>query len=336
MLARLLAVFRRRRPEPPPPAPILVPMPNPRAMVDRTHTQALQAMVADLGGPVYELDRTVWRPLAVEIADRAREAPPPPSFPSVATRVIAVAGEPEPDINELVGAVQRDGAIASAVLRIANSVAFSPAVPIVTLRAAISMLGIRPFVEIVLGSAGRSFYAVASRDELDAYPDIWRTMFDEAMANAFSSGRLALDLPSARGERALLAGLLADVGRPIAMRVLTKMIRDGMPRPPEPMVHAILDDISAEIGVRAIAEMKLPAELQAACIPEGDAPSADSQIARLIASIGAIQRRSPRIWSNAADVRRSARNLHLSPRLVSTLFAQREQDIMRVAEMFGR
>src|ERR1051326_8943452 len=110
-----------------------------------------------------------------------------------------------------------------------------------------------------------------------------------------------------------------------------------MASPPrrEPRVHATLDEIAAEIGVRAVAEMKLPAELQAACIPADDTPSADSQIARLIAGIGAIQRRSPRIGSKTADVRRAAKHLHLSPRFVSTLFAQREQDIMRVADMFG-
>jgi len=80
--------------------------------------------------------------------------------------------------------------------------------------------------------------------------------------------------------------------------------------------------------------MKLPPELFAACIPDAETPSADSQIARLIASIGAIQRRTPRIWTNAGDVRRCARFLHLTPRYVATLFAQREQDVQRVGEMF--
>src|SRR5262249_31320114 len=154
-----------------------------------------------------------------------------------------------------------------ALLRIANSVAFSPATPITTVRDAIRMLGVKHVVEIVVGTAGSSFYNVTAHAELELFPALWQSMFDEAMANAFSSGRLALDIRGARGERALLAGLLVDIGRPIALRLLCGMILGAngwnkIERVDEAVALAILDEVSPVLGRRVISGMGLPDELR--------------------------------------------------------------------------
>ncbi|MEO8703099.1 MAG: HDOD domain-containing protein [Kofleriaceae bacterium] len=297
----------------------------------------LRDAIDALGGPMVELDREVWSTLAKQVDQLAASAPPPPSFPMVAMQVLSLAKKPELDLNELVGIVQRDAAIATAMLRIANSAMFAPAVPITTVRAAISSLGLRNVVEIVLGTAGKSFYTVASTSELDLYPALWQSMFDEAMANAFTCGRLALDIRGARGERALLAGLLSDVGRPIALRILSRMIRDGVTTGPldEATVLATLDEVAPAVGRRAIMQMNLPEELRVACIADAHLPTADSQIAQLVSAIGAIQRRSPRIWISAGDVRVAAERLGLEPLVVRTQFAQRHQYVIQATEMFG-
>lgn len=300
-------------------------------------TDMLRQLVIDAGGPTEELDPELWMSLAGRIEQAADSIPPPPSFPSIATEVLSIASKPDVDVNRLVGIVQRDAAIATALLRFANSVAFSPARPITTLRDAIGLIGVTHVVEVVLGSTGRSFYNVASRAELAQFPALWETMFDEAMANAFSAGRLALDVPGARGERALLAGLLADLGRPLALQLLSGMILgtrgERIVRPSDPIALATLDEVAPALGRRVVAAMNLPDELRSACIPDGAQPSPDAQIARLVAAIGAIQRRSPRLWTSAGEVREVSERLALQPLVVRALFAQRAQDMFAAAQM---
>lgn len=295
----------------------------------------LRSLIDDLGGPLLDLERDHWVGLGEQITQIAESMPPPPSFPRIATQLLVMARDPDVDVNDLVGLVQRDAAIASTLVRVANSPAFAPAVPIATLRGAIQSLGISRVVDLVVGSAGRSYYDVASAVELALFPSLWQGMFNDALANAFSAGRLALEVPGSRGDCALFAGLLADVGRPIALRILATMVRDGHAAPSDVVAAATLDEVAPGIGERAIAHMKLPDELRAACIPDPAHPTPDAQIARLIASIGAIQRRSPRMWDNAGDVRQRAEQLKVTPYVLRSLFAQRQQHAREAAELFG-
>jgi HD-like signal output (HDOD) protein len=295
----------------------------------------MRSLVEELGGPEAEVERAAWQGMADRVAKIAETMPPPPSFPRIATELLAMARDPEVDINDMVGLVQRDAAIASTLVRIANSAAFSPAVPVTSLRGAIQSLGVAKVVELALGTASRSYYDVTSTIELALFPDLWPGMFNAAMANAFSAGRLALDVPGTRGECALFAGLLADVGRPIALRILGGLVREGAPPPSNAIALATLDEVAAEIGARTIAGMALPDELRVACIPDPDRPTPDAEVARMIALIGAIQRRGPGMWICADDVRRRAERLRLGPYVVRALFAQRSQHVQEAAQMFA-
>lgn len=335
LLATLLGRRRRARQAAAEAASAQPPAPEAARAAPPTLTDMLRTLVEELGGPESEIDRDQWLGIAERIAKVAESMPPPPSFPRIATQVLMLARDPDVDVNDLVGLVQRDAAIASTLVRIANSPAFAPAVPIATLRGAIQSLGIARVVELVVGGAGRSYYDVASTVELALFPTLWPGMFNDALANAFSAGRLALEVPASRGENALFAGLLSDVGRPIALRILTGLVRDGLAAPSDAMAMATLDEVAPGIGERAILAMNLPDELRTACIPDPKQPSPDAQIARLIASIGAIQRRSPRIWDNAGDVRVRSEQLRLDPYVVRALFAQRLQHVRDAAELFA-
>lgn len=340
LFANLLGRRRARSPSAPAPAkPDAASAPRP-APVSAARTapslsDMLDSLIEGLGGPELEIEPSAWLDLAEQVAQVAESMPPPPSFPRIATQVLAAARDPEVDINELVGLVQRDGALASSLVRTANSPALAPAVPVTSLRGAIQSLGIARVVELVVGTAGRSYYQVASSIELALFPALWPPLFNDAMANGFSAGRLALDVPASRGDNALFAGLLCDVGRPIALRILGSLVSGGAPTPSDPLALAVLDEAAAGISARAIAEMNLPEELRAACILDPDQPTADAVIARLISSIGAIQRRSPRILDNAGDARLCAEQLRLGPYALRSLFAQRTEYVREAAELFA-
>lgn len=332
--AQTVAESPARTPSGTPPAGIAIGRAPSKLSMAPTLTEVLSEQVSQLGGPLVELDRDAWIGLAERIVELG-DSVAPPSFPRIASQVVAVARQPDVNINELVGLVQRDAAIAATLLAVANSVAFSPATPITSLRGAIHMMGVQLVVEVALGASARSYYEVASRAELALFPNLWQCMFEEAMANAFTCGRVALDVPQGRPDRALVAGLLTDVGRPIALRILARLVHEGTPVPSEPVLLATLDEVAARIGERALRRMELPEDLLLGCIPTGDAPTVDAMIAKLVGAIAAMERRSPRIWGNAGDVRQAAEYLKLSPFLVRAMFAQRQQYVVQAREMFG-
>jgi len=256
VLERIFGLFRRpSRVACDPAVAAAIADPSAEPKPPATLTDILNEAIAALGGAPEELDPEAWTSLARRIGQRAELDPPtPPSFPNVVTQALALAKQPELDLNELVGIVQRDAAIATAMLRIANSTALAPASPITTMRGALQSLGLQGVVEVVLGTAGKAFYAVASRSELKLFPTLWHGMFDDAIANAFTAGRLALDVRDARSERALLAGLMSDIGRPLGLRILAALIRDGDVKPDlDPaIVLAALDEVAPSISHRTI------------------------------------------------------------------------------------
>ena len=263
-------------------------------------------------GGVEPVDAIAWSGLAEEVLANADELPPLPSFPAVAGQVITIINRPNLDVNELVSVVQRDAAIASTLIRAANTAAFSPATSINSLRGAISALGTQQVYNVVIASSGRKYYEIASRAELALFPELWSSMFAAATANAFTACRFALDVKNAKVDTALLAGLLADLGRPIALRIIAKLILAKGTKVDEAVVLAALDEVGPQISGRMIEAMQLPT------VVELDSPC--WHIGQLVAAIGAVQRRTLRIWANAGTVRDYSERLGLTPAAIKNLF----------------
>ncbi|MCX5746995.1 MAG: HDOD domain-containing protein, partial [Proteobacteria bacterium] len=323
----------------PAPAPASASTPGPtsaaEAPAEPTIEGILSASIEAIEAPAAtELSSDAWAPLVEEILARPDWVPNvPTTFPLVATRMLEILRDPEFDLNLLVGVVQRDAGIAASLLRVANSTAFAPNAQVTSLRSAITTLGARHVFEIAICSASRSLYDVPSFKEVAMFPRLWPTMFSDAIANAFTSGRLALDLSNTSSERALIVGLLADVGRPAALRIVARLVGEGyIERPSDEVVVAALDEVCPVIGKVVVAAMGLPPELLDACTIS---TSKEAMVARLVASIGAIQRRSARSSHCASEIRDSAVALRMSPLVVRMQFAQRTAYFEQASQMFG-
>lgn len=266
-------------------------------------------------GGIEPVDARAWSGLAEEVLASSGDLPPLPSFPAVAGQVMSIINRPNLDINELVAVVQRDAAIASTLIRAANTAAFSPATAINSLRGAISALGTQQVYNVVIASSGRKFYEVASTAELSLFPELWRSMFGAATANAFTACRFALDVKNAKVDTALLAGLLADLGRPVALRIVAKLLLAKGEKPNEAVVLAALDEVGPQIGARMIEAMQLPVVVEL--------ESSEWHLGQLVAAIGSVQRRTLRIWANAGMVRDYSERLGLTPAKIKSLFTLR-------------
>jgi len=135
-----------------------------------------------------------------------------PLLPRVATEVFTLARDEEQGANSIARLLQQDPALAGHVLRIANSPAYMPRSPIVSLQQAITRLGVRLLGEILLIASLQSgvFDVRGRRVELRA---IWR----HALASAAFGREIARAL-RCNVESAFLCGLLHTIGKPLVLQ----------------------------------------------------------------------------------------------------------------------
>ncbi len=166
-----------------------------------------------------------------------------PLLPDTAARVIAATGDPDCGAEGLAEILQSDQALAAHLLRVANSAAYSPVEPIVSLPQALARLGFGTVSEIALTVAlkGRVF---DTRGHEQRFRELWR----HSVTTACYAKEIAR-LRRRNVEGAFLAGLLHDIGRPIVLETALGFGRGG------PMFEALLDDLLEEYHARAGAHL---------------------------------------------------------------------------------
>ncbi len=135
-----------------------------------------------------------------------------PMLPEVASKVIRLTQDADSDAEDLARLIQSDQPLAGHVMRIANSAMYSPNSALVSLQQAIARLGMRIISDIALAASVNS------------------KMFSAPGYNQFIAKQLKLSLHSGiwakeiarvcrrNVEAAFLAGLLHDIGRPVAIQ----------------------------------------------------------------------------------------------------------------------
>lgn len=173
-----------------------------------------------------------------------------PVLPDVASRVLALCQDPDSEPRELGDLIQRDPALAGNVLRIANSAAYAPREPIVSLQQAISRLGMTTMGDIAVAAAinSRSPGIKGREEEM-------RRLRTHAAATGVWSREVAR-VRRRNVEAAFLAGLLHDVGRPIVLKTVLDLAH-GIALD-ESSIQGFVDEFHAAIGARLIEHWKLP------------------------------------------------------------------------------
>lgn len=207
----------------------------------------------------------VPEPLAASIVRRLAEGKLElPMLPEVAGEVVALCSSTDADAASLSELLRRDQALASNVLRVANSPAYMPAVPIASLQQAVSRLGMRQVSEIAMAVSVRSNLFQDGSD-IGLLRALWR--------HSVAAGFYAKEIARARRrsvDTAFLCGLLHDVGKPVLLANLRSLLDDvGLPANPE-VRNAVLDHFHAEAGVALADRWKLPPQIRAAIVHHHD------------------------------------------------------------------
>jgi putative nucleotidyltransferase with HDIG domain len=175
-----------------------------------------------------------------------------PVLPDTACRVMAACQDVHSDLRELAELVTHDQSLATHVLRVANSIAFAPKAPILSLRQALGRLGLSTVSDIAI--------AVALKQRVFSVPgyearirELWR----HSTASACYAQDIALLLGRDR-DTAFLCGLLHDVGMPIALQTVCDVVRErgGGPIAPAAMEAAMLQ-FHCEFGTRIAQRWRL-------------------------------------------------------------------------------
>jgi HD-like signal output (HDOD) protein len=185
-----------------------------------------------------------------------------PLLPQVAGQVVALAGNPAADAVQLSGLIHRDPALAGQVLRIANSPAYMPRMPIVSLQQAVARLGLNTVTEIAFMASmqGGIFRVPGYEGELAR---LWR--------HAIASGAFAKEIARIRRsnvEAAFLCGLLHAVGKPALLQVVSDvegaLARSGpiaqgaITEAAHAVLPELLDELHTVVGLRIADLWNLP------------------------------------------------------------------------------
>lgn len=165
-----------------------------------------------------------------------------PLLPQVASQVMAMTSDPSADAAKLSSLIHQDQALAAHVLRIANSPAYMPRSPVVSLQHAVAMLGINLLSEIAFtASLKTGAFHVQGYEEEVKY--LWR--------HSLASGAFGKEVARTRRvnvESAYLCGLLHAIGKPVVLRTVAALGREHTIPVETPAMQLLMDGYHGRVG----------------------------------------------------------------------------------------
>lgn len=204
-----------------------------------------------------------------------------PILPEAAARIIALCQDPDADAHDIHAALERDPSLASHVLRIANSALFAPVEPIVSLRQAVSRLGMTTIRNLALAVSMQGRIFCGRKHE-----DLTRRMWTHSAVAAVFAREVARRLKR-NADVAFLCGLMHDVGRPLVLQAAVERpeilaTEDAAGQ----LLEAAMDAFHARVGARLVQAWGLPYPIAAVIAAHHEPESAqehvrDAQIVQL-------------------------------------------------------
>jgi HD-like signal output (HDOD) protein len=161
-------------------------------------------------------------------------------LPDVAHRVLGIVQNPDYEIDDLVSVVRTDPTLVARVLRLCNSARTGLDRPITSIGDAITYLGSRNLVQLVLVTCSAGMFA-GSRGSMYSDP---LTLWQHSVGCAIACQAIAARTGEAAGTTAFTLGILHDVGKVALSRVvdearLVKAVADSDADPT--LVHTALE-----------------------------------------------------------------------------------------------
>ncbi|MHC5112279.1 MAG: HDOD domain-containing protein [Planctomycetota bacterium] len=150
-----------------------------------------------------------------------------PTAPQTAVQLIQLCGDPNTDLNEVVSAIQLDGALSAKLLRVANSAYYCQQYEITTLRRAAVVLGLDHVKVMAL-----SFQLADQSSRWRDVPIDLQMHWQGNLLRACLARQLAINaqvFPAKCPEEAFLVGMLQDFVVPVMGQIIGSRYGDAIP-----------------------------------------------------------------------------------------------------------
>ncbi len=148
------------------------------------------------------------------------------TMPHIASKVVRMVEDPNVTASDLEKIISMDQVLTAEVLKLANSPLYAPRMPIVSLKHAISYLGMANIRSVALMVAVRSLYSSKQ------YGDIMANFWKHAAASAIVARNLVLAVKgiNLNAEEMFTLGLLHDFGKVVLLKFYPKEYREIVAR----------------------------------------------------------------------------------------------------------
>ncbi len=193
--------------------------------------------------------------IAESIRDGSLELP---SLPDIAIQVRMAIGKPELDIRQLATLVQQDPGLAAYLMKVSHSVIYNRGQPASNVQMAIHRLGLDTTRELTMGYALKALFMINDTAIKKRLRDCWqRSVHTAALAHVIAR-HCGFD-----PERALLAGLLQDIG---ALPILANLKDFPELREDESLLGQLLSEFTGKINGLILHHWKFDHELVLAAL----------------------------------------------------------------------
>jgi HD-like signal output (HDOD) protein len=199
-----------------------------------------------------------------------------PMLPRVANKALLLAQNSDSDASEMANLIQSDQSLAGHVMRIANSVAYTPMSNLVSLQQAIARLGMGIISEIALTAAiGAKLFHTPGYESYIV--GVWR----HALASSLWAKEVARHCRS-NVEVAFLAGLLHSIGRPVVLQLILDLAKGQQFEMTSEQVHKLEQYYCQEVTEYVVTKWNMPQLVIAALKWKGEG---DNSVAATLAAI---------------------------------------------------
>ena len=181
-----------------------------------------------------------------------------PLLPVVANQILQLSGDPNADVNKLSALIQQDQALAAQILRIANSPAYLPRSPIVSLQQAIAWLGMNMLAGLAFSVSVQSGVFTIKGFEKEI-----RILWIHALATGLYGKEIARRLRQ-NVENAFLCGLLHTIGKPVLLHLLLTSPMTEEDPPSWSALEPLIQELYIVAGTKLAQAWQLPELVQEA------------------------------------------------------------------------
>ena len=199
------------------------------------------------------IDQEVLEELRTTITDQLEKGNLDlPLLPQVGNQVLTLTSDPDADATKLSSLIQQDQALASQILRIANSPAYLPRSPIVSLQQAITWLGLNMLAGIAFSVSVQSgvFNIKGYEKEVKG---LWRHALVTGLYGKEIARRIRHNV-----ENAFLCGLLHAIGKPVLLHTLVHLGKESEAKLPWAVIETLMEEFHVQVGTKLAEAWQLP------------------------------------------------------------------------------